>query len=808
LFSLFQFKQKAAEAVAKEPDNSCLLVVTIILHYGMAFGDKPLKLREDLVVSEQDIDGEKYFVLKDPITRRYFRVREVEYFLIRQFNGQNDFNAITKNVRENFSLNISIEAVEKFAAKVNSLYFFEGSKAEYEISSGRYKGRHKKSLFSRILFVKLKAFNPDRLLNVMLPPSRFLFQPWAVTLMMIFVLAGFLTYSANFDGFRFSPGELFNVGSIIVIIASLAFIIFIHEFAHALTCKYFGGQVYEMGFLLLYFQLCFYSNLSDSWLFRRKSSRLAVIWAGLFFQMVIFAAAVFGWRVTVVGTTINQVFWLIANVCFIMLLFNVNPLIKLDGYYLLSEMLNIPNLRSRSFGFIKHRIKRLIGVPSQQPGVTRRERRIFISYTILAGIYSILLIVYIAAIVYRFLVDNLGGAGFILFLLVLTVIFKNPIARTIKFFISREVMKALISRPRNLIVGGIVVIALILLLFIIPFPRQAGGAVVVRPISEYTITLLSQQGLLELNLREGGHKRRFNTEHIQLFTGDLAVLRLTPLVREGDVIRKGDTLTAIASNQVSSSLSAARSELERLKGELALAQSPPKPEETDKAQSEVNAAAINVEQLQREIERNLSLFEKKLISEQELEQSQWSLNLARSKLKEAKARLRLLKSPPKREEISILQSRITAQKANINYLVTQEAAQAITSPIDGILVALNRNNLLFKVADMSRVETAIPVTDNYLELIETEADIKLKVRTYPNDLFRGRVTHISYSADEKYYGDSRARFEVYATIDNKERQLKDGMSGYAKISCGRASLFTILTERIKSYIRVEFWSWW
>jgi len=140
--------------------------------------------------------------------------------------------------------------------------------------------------------------------------------------------------------------------------------------------------------------------------------------------------------------------------------------------------------------------------------------------------------------------------------------------------------------------------------------------------------------------------------------------------------------------------------------------------------------------------------------------------------------------------------------------VTQEAAQAITSPIDGILVALNRNNLLFKVADMSRVEAAIPVTDNYLELVKTEADIKLKVRTYPNDLFRGCVTHISYSADEKYYGDSRARFEVYATVDNKERLLKDGMSGYAKISCGRASLFTILTERIKSYIRVEFWSWW
>ena len=74
--------------------------------------------------------------------------------------------------------------------------------------------------------------------------------------------------------------------------------------------------------------------------------RYMVIWAGLFFQMVLFAMAVFGWRMTVIGTGVNHLFWLTANVCFLMLLFNFNPLIKLDGYYFLSEWVNIPNLRS------------------------------------------------------------------------------------------------------------------------------------------------------------------------------------------------------------------------------------------------------------------------------------------------------------------------------------------------------------------------------------------------------------------------------------------------------------------------------
>ncbi len=774
----------------------------------MAEWEKPPKIRDDLIISELEMGGQKYIVLKDPITRRYFRVREPEYFIIRHFDGKNSLESIASRFQQEFDLNASAEEIEQFANKMNSLYFFDDSRAEYETSSGRYRGGEKKSLFSKILFVKLKAFNPDRVLNAMLPPVRFLFQPWAVALMILFALVGFYTYSANFDGFRFMPGELFNIGSIIIIIVSFAVIIFIHEFAHALACKYHGGQVQEMGFLLLYFQICFYSNLSDSWLFRKKSSRLAVIWAGLFFQMVIFALAVFGWRLTVIDTWPNKIFWLTANVCFLMLLFNVNPLIKLDGYYLLSEILDLPNLRSRSFEHMKRLIKKFFGIRVDTLEITARERRIFVLYTLLAGIYSLFLIIYIATIVYRFLVANLAGSGFILFLILLAVIFRNPVVGIIKFLAGREFMMALISRSRNWILALLFLAIIIIILFIIPFPRQAGGPVIVRPIAEYTITLLSEQGLLELKLRQGGNDREFSTEHIQLSTGDLAVLSLTPLVREGDDIGKADTLAAIVSNQVSTGLMAARSELARLEGELALAKSPPKPEEIDKAQSEVNAARINVEQAERDVARNQALFEKNLISAQQLELYRSSLNLAESMLEEAEARLRLLKSPPKVEEISILESKITTQKANIEYFLSQEAAQAITSPIIGKLVSLYKEDMLFKVADMSKTEIAIPISDDYLEFIQPDASVKLKVRTYPDRLFEGRVTLISFSADETSSSDAPARFSVYATTDNANGLLKDGMSGYAKIACGQASLAALIYERVKSFIRVEFWSWW
>ncbi|MFW9842866.1 MAG: efflux RND transporter periplasmic adaptor subunit, partial [Candidatus Thorarchaeota archaeon] len=185
-----------------------------------------------------------------------------------------------------------------------------------------------------------------------------------------------------------------------------------------------------------------------------------------------------------------------------------------------------------------------------------------------------------------------------------------------------------------------------------------------------------------------------------------------------------------------------------------------------------------------------------------------ALNVARSNLEESEAKLLLLKSPPKPEEVDILKSKIITQEATISLLMSQEAAQVITSPITGMVTALFRDDLLFKISDMSPVEVAIPVTDNYLEYVEPEAAVSTKVRTYPERVFEGTVTHIANSADDGEYKDNRARFFVHAVVNNDDGLLRDGMSGYAKISCGRSSLFTLIMDRIRAFIRVEFWSWW
>src|SRR5262249_41683186 len=106
----------------------------------------------------------------------------------------------------------------------------------------------------------------------------------------------------------------------------------LHEFAHALTCKHHGGEVHEIGALLLFFLPCFYCNVSDAWLFKEKSKRLWVTFAGGYFELFLWSLAVFVWRLTLPGTRVHYLAFVVLSACGVQTLFNFNPLIRLDGY--------------------------------------------------------------------------------------------------------------------------------------------------------------------------------------------------------------------------------------------------------------------------------------------------------------------------------------------------------------------------------------------------------------------------------------------------------------------------------------------
>jgi len=768
--------------------------------------DSFAKLRSDLVVAPTDIDGQTVYNIKDPITNRFFRLRAPEYWLVQQLDGVRSYDQIAQGFQEKFGHRLTSADVEAFVGQLEKLYFLENSRAEQEISRKSYRTDKSRSLFSRMLFIKLKAFNPSKILEPLVKFYKSFHNGFVLAISLLIMLAGLILFFANISSFNLNLNAIFSFGSILAIVISLFIIVTLHEFAHAVICLHFGGEVREVGFLLLYFQPCFYTNLSDAWLFKKKSHRLAVTLAGPYFQIVLFAFAVFIWRLTVPGAFVNDIAYLIVLVSFITFLFNFNPLIKLDGYYLLSDWLDIPNLRAKSFAYLGNLFKRkVLGWPIEPVTTTGRQKRIFLWYSFFALVYSVGLLGYLLYATGEFIYGRFGGLGIVLLVgIVLFTLSKNIAALARGTVQHLRYMKDIFQQPARLAKYLIFLVVFVVGFFFIRFPHRVSGEVSVQPILEFSLKL-NELGLLESKLHKGGADPQNQASFLQMASTDMAVLDLVPKVKDGQLVTVGDTLAMLTSNQVSNEIAAAESELERLEGQLALLRAPKKKEEIDEAEAQIDAAKTKTEQLEKDYNRIRELSEKNMATSSQLEAAESALLIADAELNNRKARLALIKSPPRPQEESVFISEIEKQKANLRFLQEQQDAQVIIAPIAGVISAVKADESLLSVVDIHEVEVMVPVSDFDIHLVEVGQSVKLKVRSYPSKAFNGRVVHIPKQAA---LIDDKAHFMVSVVADNPESLLYEGMTGYAKIEVGKKSLFGLAARKVTSFVRVEFWSWW
>jgi len=283
-----------------------------------------------------------------------------------------------------------------------------------------------------LLYLRFKFFDPNRLLGQLVSRLSFLYTPQFVmcSAALIFLAMGItITNRAEFSEHL---DRLYRASAVLLLVVTVFMVLVAHEFAHGLTCRHFGGEVHEIGFLLIYFQPAFYCNVSDAWLFPEKSKRLWVAFAGPYFELFIWALATLLWRVTDVETWVNRVAFVVMASSGIKTLINFNPLIKLDGYYLLSDYLEIPNLRRKSFRYIGSLLKRLMGstVERIQPPAPR-ERRIYLTYGLVATVCSFSLLAFVAVKAGGFLIEQHHPVGFALFAGLLGVKLRQRLRRLI-----------------------------------------------------------------------------------------------------------------------------------------------------------------------------------------------------------------------------------------------------------------------------------------------------------------------------------------------------------------------------------------
>jgi putative peptide zinc metalloprotease protein len=249
----------------------------------------------------------------------------------------------------------------------------------------------------------------------------------------------------------------------------------IHEFGHAFVTKVFGGEVHDMGVMVLVLTPVPYVEASSAWAFRSKWQRIAVGAAGMLVELFLAALALFVWLNAEPGTVRALAYntMLIAGVSTV--LFNANPLLRYDGYYILSDLLEIPNLRPRATAYFGYLCERhLFGRrDAEAPAATPGERAWFIAYFVASATYRVLVVVGILL----FLADRFFLLGIVLAAAAAIGWVLVPMAKGLSYLFTSPRIRSV--RARAIAVSAALILALGGLIGFVPVPfrSQAEGVV-------------------------------------------------------------------------------------------------------------------------------------------------------------------------------------------------------------------------------------------------------------------------------------------------------------------------------------------
>ena len=452
------------------------------------------KLRDDLVLVEQTYRGEQSYIVKDPQTRKYFRFRPAEVMVMGMLDGEHTPAEAAAALLEE-GLRVSAAGVEAFARKLGSMGLCERTLRERSVLQmerlrAERRRRIKPSLFQGdLLRLRWSVGDPDKFFDRWMPRLAFFFsRPFIIASLALFAIY-LLILGLKWPEFSRTLADLYSLNvdasTLLVFWLSGTFIIVVHELGHGFTCKHFGGQVHEIGAMLIYFEPAFFCNVNDAWTFPELRSRLWVTAAGSWIQLVIASLAAIVWWAAAPGTVLSEAaFAAVLIGGFTTVLMNANPLIPLDGYYALSDYLEVPNLRQRAFAYLGWLVKtRVLRLELPQPPADMREQRVFVIYAILAIVYITMILTFVAATVFGWLSRWLGAVGVLVFAVALFAMLRGPIQsgyRTLRLAMRQQDWSSPIRKGRRFLLIGLPVVLVVGAL--VPWPIVVTGRFTAAPL--------------------------------------------------------------------------------------------------------------------------------------------------------------------------------------------------------------------------------------------------------------------------------------------------------------------------------------
>lgn len=432
------------------------------------------RLRNHAQIHRHVYRGGVWFVLQNHSTGKFHRFTPVANQIIGLMNGQRTLQEIWDIAVHRLGDEVPTqdEVVKLLADLHRADVLLSDAPPDLHELQKRHRTHQRirwKQYIGNPLSLRIPLFDPDRMLDRLLPYVKPLYG-WGGALLWLLVLgAGLVLGAMHWQ--VLSEGaidNIFSVENLLLIWFVFPLIKLLHELGHAIAVKIDGGEVHEMGIMLLVLMPIPYVDASSATAFSDKLSRMRVSAAGMLVELFIASVAVLAWVHLEPGTTRAIAYSVIMVAGISTVFFNANPLLRFDGYYILSDFLEIPNLGQRANDYLGYLVNRhLYGVEGgNAPNATQGERRWFVAYGIGSFIYRMFMMVSISLLV----ASQFFFIGVVLAIWAVATMLLLPLGKKLKYLVSGPQLEN--SRRRALTSTGVIVAIVIVFLGVLPVPSS------------------------------------------------------------------------------------------------------------------------------------------------------------------------------------------------------------------------------------------------------------------------------------------------------------------------------------------------
>jgi len=405
------------------------------------------RMPPDAVFKEHIEEGKPIVRVLVPSQEAMYRFPPANWELVQMFDGQHTHEEIAAAYSARNGVEYSADEVREFASSLEALDFWYKTPQEKNLllmqkdALKRRKAlKTRKSKYGDLAQITFPAVNPDKFLTWFHRYTSWVYTWWFTLISLAaFAVMGAITI-AHWDEigrdtlqfFNFSAKTWGDVGIFyLVAVGAMCW----HEIGHGHACKHFGGRVPSMGFLLIYLTPGFYTDTSEGQVMASRYQRLVIALAGAWAELYICVIATVIWWSSPPDTALHSVAYMMMLITGIAsILINFNPMMKLDGYYMMCEVLGLVDLKENSTAYVSAWVKRNIWkLPVEVPYVPRRWRFGYVMYALLSGVYSYAVLYVVARFVGNVFRNFDPDWSFIPELATAAVVFRSRIRGLVNF---------------------------------------------------------------------------------------------------------------------------------------------------------------------------------------------------------------------------------------------------------------------------------------------------------------------------------------------------------------------------------------